>query len=77
MEDLSNDEHFKNRNAFAQVDHPVAGSLKYPGRPFVMSESPWDVRRPAPLLGQHNREILEELGYRRDDVARLRAQSVI
>ena len=77
MEDLSNDEHFNTRRAFSQINHPIAGRLKYPGRPFVMSESPWDVRRPAPLLGQHNQEILEQLGYRRDDVARLRAQGVI
>ncbi|MEC8911754.1 MAG: CoA transferase [Chloroflexota bacterium] len=77
MEDLSNDKHFNARGAFAQVDHPATGSLKYPGRPFVMSESPWDVRRPAPLLGQHNQEILEELGYGSSDVARLRTQGVI
>ncbi len=77
MEDLSNDKHFNARGAFTQVDHPATGSLKYPGRPFVMSESPWDVRRPAPLLGQHNQEILEELGYGSSDVARLRTQGVI
>ncbi len=77
MEDLSNDKHFNARGAFTQVDHPATGSLKYPGRPFVMSESPWDVRRPAPLLGQHNQEILEGLGYGSSDVARLRTQGVI
>ena len=77
MEDLSNDKHFNARGAFTQIDHPVTGSLKYPGRPFIMSESPWDVRRPAPLLGQHNQEILEELGYGSNDVARLRTQGVI
>jgi len=42
-----------------------------------MSESPWAVRRPAPLLGQHNKEILEELGYGPDDIALLRTQGVI
>ena len=77
MEDLSNDKHFNARGAFTQVDHPATGSLKYPGRPFVMSESPWNVRRPAPLLGQHNQEILEGLGYGSSDVARLRTQGVI
>ena len=77
MEDLANDEHFNGRGSYAQIDHPVAGNLKYPGRPFVMSESPWEVRRPAPLLGQHNQEILQELGYGRDEAVRLRAQGVI
>ena len=77
MEDVANDQHFIGRDAFAQIDHPVAGSLKYPGRPFVMTESPWGIRRPAPLLGQHNGEILQELGYGPGDQARLRAQGVI
>ena len=77
MEDLANDQHFNDRGAFAQINHPAAGSLKYPGRPFIMSESPWEVRRPAPLLGQHNQKILQELGYSRMDVVRLRSQGVI
>jgi len=77
MEDVANDQHFIGRGAFAQIDHPVAGSLKYPGRPFVMTESPWEIRRPAPLLGQHNGEILQELGYGPGDQVRLRAQGVI
>ena len=77
MEDVANDQQFIGRGAFAQIDHPVAGSLKYPGRPFVMTESPWEIRRPAPLLGQHNGEILQELGYGPGDQVRLRAQGVI
>lgn len=77
MEDLANDQHFAGRGAFAQISHPAAGSLKYPGRPFIMSESPWEVRRPAPMLGQHNREILQELGYSAEDMVRLRVQGVI
>ena len=77
MEDLANDQCFIERGAFAQIGHPAAGNLRYPGRPFIMSESPWEVRRPAPLLGQHNQEVLEELGYKPADVARLRTQGVI
>ncbi len=76
MEDLANDRHFIERDAFAQIDHPAAGCLKYPGRPFIMSETPWEVRRPAPILGQHNQEILQELGYSHEDVIRLRTQGV-
>ena len=76
MEDLANDRHFNGRGAFARIDHPAAGILKYPGRPFIMSESPWEVRRPAPILGQHNQEILQELGYSHEDVIRLRTQGV-
>jgi len=42
-----------------------------------MSETPWDLRRPAPTLGQHNEELLTGLGYSREDVVRLRQQGVI
>ena len=77
IEDLANDQHFIGRGAFAEIDHPAAGRLTYPGRPFVMSESPWEVRRPAPLLGQHNAEVLGEIGYGPEDVVRLRQQGVI
>ena len=77
MEDLANDPNFNQRNAFAEMEHPVAGRLRYPGRPFVMNESPWSIRRPAPTLGQHNDETLTGLGYTREDIARLREQNAI
>ena len=72
MEELAQDPEFLSRGVFAQIDHPEAGRLDYPGRPFIMNESPWAVNRPAPLLGQHNQEILGSLGYSGDDIVRLR-----
>ena len=77
MEELANDPHFKERDAFAEVDHPVAGMLMQPGRPFIMNESPWSLRRPAPLLGQHNEEVLTRLGYDVEQIERLRQQKVL
>ena len=35
------------------------------GRPFMMNASPWSIRRPAPLLGQHTEEVLTGIGYER------------
>ena len=67
MADLDVDPSFNARGAFAEGDHPAAGPLRYPGRPFIMNQSPWQLRRTAPLLGQHTAEVLAELGY--DDVA--------
>jgi crotonobetainyl-CoA:carnitine CoA-transferase CaiB-like acyl-CoA transferase len=77
MAELAGDPEFNRRGAFAEIEHPVAGTLKYPARPFVMNESPWSIRRPAPLLGEHNGEVLSRLGYNRGDVVRLRQQGVI
>ncbi|MYC07347.1 MAG: CoA transferase [Chloroflexi bacterium] len=75
--DLINDTGIQSRGAFAEIDHPAAGSLLYPGRPFIMQESPWSVRRPAPLLGEHTEEVLTALGYAKDDIEQLRRQGVI
>jgi len=77
IQDLANDPFFNKRGAFSQVDHPQTGPLNQPGRPFIMSETPWTLRRPAPLLGQHNKEVLTELGYETEDIIRLRELGVI
>ena len=55
--DVVDDPHYDQRKAWDEVTHPVAGKLKYPGRPFVMSASAR--RRPtaAPLLDEHGQEI--------------------
>ena len=75
--DLVNDKEFHRRGAFAEIDHPVAGTLLYPGRPFIMNESPWCIRRPAPQLGEHTAEVLSELGYTHEDIEQLRRQGII
>ena len=77
MEDLNDDPHFNERGAFAEIEHPEAGRLRYPGRPFIMNESPWSIQRPAPLLGQHNEEVLTGIGYSKEDIVRLREQNAI
>jgi crotonobetainyl-CoA:carnitine CoA-transferase CaiB-like acyl-CoA transferase len=51
------------RDMILEVDHPVAGRVKTLGHPVKFSETPASVRRAAPVLGQHSREILQEAGY--------------
>jgi len=57
MGDLLSSDHLKARGFFAEFSHPVAGTFKYPGALFKMSRTPWEIRRPAPTLGQHNHEV--------------------
>lgn len=77
MEDLFKDPHFRGRNFFVEVDHPVAGKLEYPGAPALPSETPWRAGR-APLLGEHNQEIYcTKLGCSPEDLVRMREQGVI
>jgi crotonobetainyl-CoA:carnitine CoA-transferase CaiB-like acyl-CoA transferase len=59
------------------VDHPSTGPVEYPGRPFIMSQTPRQQARRAPLLGEHNVEILTALGVEQADLPLLRAQGVI
>jgi len=51
----------KERGFWIEVEHPVTGKQIYPGDPLHAESSPWRVRMPAPLLGQHNEEILGKL----------------
>jgi len=57
--DLMVNEQYKARGYFIEIEHPVAGKYTYPGWPYKMTASPPGIERPAPLLGQHNKEIFE------------------
>ncbi|MBI4338259.1 MAG: CoA transferase [Chloroflexi bacterium] len=62
---------------FVEIDHPVAGRLRYPSPPFRVPLSPWRPAR-APLLGEHNLEIYcHRLGHSMEDLTRLRQLNVI
>jgi crotonobetainyl-CoA:carnitine CoA-transferase CaiB-like acyl-CoA transferase len=71
-----NHPHLAARDAFVEIDHPVAGRFKYPHKLVSMTVTPPRPAR-APLLGEHNAEILESLGLSVDDQQGLRAAGVI
>jgi crotonobetainyl-CoA:carnitine CoA-transferase CaiB-like acyl-CoA transferase len=64
MGDLAASPHLRRRGFFATIAHPRAGEVTMPGAPYRLSETPWTLRTPAPLLGQHTAEVLAELGVR-------------
>ena len=75
--DVYEDDHMKARRFFVEVEHPVVGKALLPGEPAKMSATPYQVH-PAPLLGQHNEEILiGKLGYGRLDMVALHKAGVI
>jgi crotonobetainyl-CoA:carnitine CoA-transferase CaiB-like acyl-CoA transferase len=51
------------REMIVETDHPVAGPVEAIGLPVKFHGTPGGVARPAPLLGQHTREVLAEAGY--------------
>jgi crotonobetainyl-CoA:carnitine CoA-transferase CaiB-like acyl-CoA transferase len=75
--DLLREEQLKERGFWVEIDHPVVGTLTYPGRAIQSEDLPWAAQRPAPLLGQHNAEIYGQMGYSREDVAKLREMGII
>ena len=68
QKNVETDPQVRHLDAFVEVDHPRAGRVKVTNIPFRMSETPGTIRHPAPLIGQHGREILRELGVEEDRV---------
>ncbi|MDO8674160.1 MAG: CoA transferase, partial [Dehalococcoidia bacterium] len=78
MADLANSQHLTARQFFVEIDHPEAGRIRYPSSPCKLEKTPWQVIRPAPLLGQHNEEIYcHRLGYGREDLAKFAQAGII
>ena len=76
--DLYECPHLKEREFYRTVDHPVVGEAEYPGMGPKLSGMEYEVRRSAPLLGQHNHEIFcDELGRSAGELAQLRALGAI
>jgi crotonobetainyl-CoA:carnitine CoA-transferase CaiB-like acyl-CoA transferase len=66
------------RGFFAEIDHPETGSVLYPGAPFIVDGSPWEVRTPAPRLGQHNEDVFcGELGLSTEELSGLRSEGIV
>ncbi|MDP2662249.1 MAG: CaiB/BaiF CoA-transferase family protein, partial [Dehalococcoidia bacterium] len=59
------------------IQHPTAGEIAITGIPYRFSESPGQIRRPPPLLGEHTEEVLQELGMDQDDIRSLRDEGVL
>lgn len=66
------------RHLVLNVDHPTAGEIQMTGFPYKFSQTPAEVHRPPPLLGEHNEKVLIELlGYSPAEVTHLREQGAI
>jgi len=79
MKDILEMEQLLDRDYFVELDHPVAGRLRYPGAPIMPEKSvdAWVFRR-APLLGEQTYHVLNSwLGYSEEQVSGLEKQGVI
>jgi len=76
VDEVIKDPNLTFRNFFKEISHPVIGKSLYPGIPWQIPE---DIKRdtPAPLLGQHNREIYGELGYSEEDLISFKETGIV
>lgn len=72
VEDIFEDEHFQARDMLPSVEHAdTSEQVQVAGQPIKLSNSASGVRRRAPLLGEHSREILQESGFSAEDITPL------
>jgi len=72
------DEQILARNMVVDVAHPEGGSVKMPGNPVKLSDTPAEDYAPPPLLGQHTDDVLKSLvGMSDDEIEELKSQGAI
>jgi crotonobetainyl-CoA:carnitine CoA-transferase CaiB-like acyl-CoA transferase len=77
MKEVLENEQTQARNMLTEVPHRSLGSVKTLGAPVKFSRTPAGVRRGAPVLGQHTREILAEIGFSADEVEQMEREGVV
>jgi len=69
--ELLADPQIAHNGTFVTYDHPTEGTVTVPGFPYRFSATPARIDRGAPLVGEHTREVLSELGVSTDRVSAL------
>jgi crotonobetainyl-CoA:carnitine CoA-transferase CaiB-like acyl-CoA transferase len=77
IDKVMNDPQTLARGMVVEQVHPILGHVKLPNLPFRFSECDTTPKGPAPLLGQHNREIAASLGYAQAEIDALVKDGVL
>ena len=70
-QELVDDPQIAHNGTFVEYEHPTEGHIKTPGFPYRFSATPPRIDRGAPLVGEHSREVLAELGVSDDRISAL------
>jgi crotonobetainyl-CoA:carnitine CoA-transferase CaiB-like acyl-CoA transferase len=71
------DPHLEALGFLERPEHPITGSLVVPGVPWTTTRAPNGLQYPAPLLGQHTVEVLQELDFDQEQIAGLLERGVV
>ena len=77
VSDLLSDVQIVANNYFVDFEHPTAGPVKYISTPVQFSKTPAEVKTAAPEYAQHTEEVLLEIGYTWEDIAKFQEEEVI
>ena len=77
LDQVINDPQIIARNLIIEMNHRKAGKIKTLAFPVKLSSTPANIRLAPPLLGEHTIEILNELGYRNEEIVQLENEKVI
>ena len=71
LEDLFHDPQLEAVDFWQSYEHPTEGQLKMPGFPSKFSKTPASIRKHAPKLGEHSKEILAEAGIDEETINKM------
>ena len=77
FQQVYSDPQVRAREMLVELEDPELGTLKNIGIPVKLSLTPGRIRRRAPDLGEHSREVLLQAGYNAEDVDRLIESGVV
>ena len=78
LDKVFSDPHVLAREMLAEIPHPTAKTLKMVASPMKLSDTPCEITRHPPLLGEHTAEVLQEkLGYSPEKIKALRGERII
>jgi len=77
VSEILEDEQAIANNFYTNIDHPVTGNTRLLNSPVQFSDTPARIRSVAPPVGAHTEEVLLELGYNWEEIAKLKEQGTI
>lgn len=77
MQQLFADPHVEEREMKLEMAHPTAGKIRLVGSPLKLSRSKVKMRRHPPLVGEHTKEILQEYGFREEEIEDWQARKIL